>query len=68
MIDGMRAAAKAKGKRQEDFEVVYRAFWHPTKDEFKKMEDVGVSHVILDLNFGGLGLDAILKQMAEIKP
>ena len=68
MIDGMRAAALAKGKRPEDFEVVYRAFWHPTKDEFRKLEDFGVSHVILDLNFNRLALDAILKKMAEIKP
>src|SRR5262249_52295182 len=68
MIDRMRAAARAKGKRPEDFEVVYRAFWHPTKDEFKKLEDFGVSHVILDLNFGGLKLDTVLKKMAEIKP
>jgi probable F420-dependent oxidoreductase len=68
MIDGMRAVAKAKGKRPEDFEVVYRAFWHPTGDEFRRMEDLGVTHVILDLNFGGMKLDAVLKKMAEIKP
>jgi hypothetical protein len=44
----------SKGKRQ-DFEVVYRAFWHPTKDEFKKMEEVGVTHVILRFEFWRAG-------------
>jgi probable F420-dependent oxidoreductase len=68
MVEGMRAAARAKGKRAEDFEVYYRAFTHFTKEEFKNLGDIGVNHVILDLNFGSLGIDAILKQMAEIKP
>jgi probable F420-dependent oxidoreductase len=68
MIDGMRAAALAKGKRPEDFEVYYRAFWHPTKDEFKNLEDIGVNHVILDLNFSGLALENMLKRMREILP
>jgi probable F420-dependent oxidoreductase len=68
MIDGMRAAARAKGKRPEDFEVYYRAFTHFTKEEFKRLEDIGVNHVILDLNFGSLGIDTMLKMMAEIKP
>lgn len=68
MIDGMRAAALAKGKRPEDFEVYYRAFWHPTNEEFKHLEDIGVNHVILDLSFGGLSLDDVLKRMREILP
>jgi probable F420-dependent oxidoreductase len=68
MIDGLRAAARAKGKRPEDFEVYYRAFWHPTKDEYKQMEAMGVNHVILDLNFGGLDLDGVLKAMRGLIP
>ncbi|HYR42332.1 MAG TPA: LLM class F420-dependent oxidoreductase [Terriglobia bacterium] len=68
MIESMRAAARAEGKRPEDFEVYYRAFWHPTREEFKKLEDIGVNHVILDLNFNSYALDAVLKQMGEIKP
>lgn len=67
MIDGMRAAAKAKGKRPEDFEVVSRVFFHPGADDFRKMEDMGVTHVILDLNFGGLSLEAVLKSIAGLK-
>jgi probable F420-dependent oxidoreductase len=68
MIEGMHAAARAKGKRSEDLEVYYRAFRHFTKDEFKNLEDIGVNHVILDLNFGSFGIETILKMMAEIKP
>ena len=68
MIDGMRAAARAAGKRPEDFEVYYRAFSNPTREEFKNLETMGVNHVILDLNFNSPGVDAVLKRMAEIKP
>ena len=68
MIDGMRAAARAAGKRPEDFEVYYRAFSNPTREEFKNLETMGVNHVILDLNFNSPGVDALLKRMAEIKP
>jgi probable F420-dependent oxidoreductase len=68
MIEGMRAAARARGKRAEDFEVYYRAFTHFTSDEFKKLEDMGVNHVILDLNFGSPTVDTILQRMADIKP
>src|SRR5215831_1317835 len=68
MVETMRAAARAKGKRPEDFEVYYRAFTHFTRDEFKKLEDDGVNHVILDLNFGSDGVDTVLKKMVEIKP
>jgi hypothetical protein len=48
--------------------VYYRAFWHPTKDEYKQMEAMGVNHVILDLNFGGLDLDGVLKEMQGLIP
>jgi probable F420-dependent oxidoreductase len=68
MIEGMRAAARAKGRRPEDFDVYYRAFWHPTKDEFRNLEDIGVGHVILDLNFNGLDINGVLKRMKEILP
>jgi probable F420-dependent oxidoreductase len=68
MLESMRAAARAKGKRPEDFEVYSRAFFYPTREQFAEMEDIGVNHVILDLNFGARSLDEILKRMAEIKP
>src|SRR5215471_1937303 len=68
MIEGMRSAARAKGKRPEDFSVYCRVFYHPTKDQFKEMEDMGVDHVILDVSFGSPNLDAMLKRMEEIKP
>jgi len=68
MIEGMRSAAKAKGKRPEDFSVYCRIFYHPTKEQFKELESMGVDHVILDINFGFSSLDAVLKRMEEIKP
>jgi probable F420-dependent oxidoreductase len=68
MIESMRSAAKAKGKRPEDFSVYCRVFYHPTKEQFKEMESMGVDHVILDINFGFSSLDAVLKRMEEIKP
>ena len=67
-IDGLRAAVKAKGKRPEDFEIYYRAYFKPTKPEFEQMEAKGVNHVILDLNFNGLDLDGVLKQMKSLIP
>ncbi|HEY2382013.1 MAG TPA: LLM class F420-dependent oxidoreductase [Terriglobia bacterium] len=67
MIGGLHAAAKAKGKRPEDFGVYYRAFSNPSADEYRTLEDIGVNHIILDLNFGGLPLEALLKRMAEIR-
>jgi len=68
MIEGMRSAARAKGKRPEDFSVYCRVFYHPTKEQFKELESMGVDHVILDINFGFSSLDAVLKRMEEIKP
>jgi probable F420-dependent oxidoreductase len=68
MIEGMRFAARAKGKRAEDFEVYYRAFVPPTKEAVTRMTEVGVNHVILDLSFGASSVDVILQRMTEIKP
>jgi probable F420-dependent oxidoreductase len=67
MIEGMRSAAEAKGKRAQDFEVYYRIFSRPTKEELTKIEDIGVNHLILDLTFGISNIDTILNRMAEIK-
>lgn len=68
MIEGMRSAARAKGKRPEDFSVYCRVFYDPTKEQFKQLEDMGVSHVILDVSFSSPSLEAMLKRMEEIKP
>ena len=68
MIEGMRSAARAKGKRPEDFSVYCRVFYHPTKEQFKELESMGVDHVILDVSFNISSLDAALKRMEEIKP
>jgi probable F420-dependent oxidoreductase len=68
MIEGMRSAARAKGKRPEDFSVYCRVFYHPTKEQFKELESMGVDHVILDVSFNISSLDAVLKRMEEIKP
>jgi probable F420-dependent oxidoreductase len=68
MIEGMRSAARAKGKRPEDYSVYCRVFYHPTKEQFKQLEDMGVNHVILDVSFSSPNLEAMLKRMEEIKP
>jgi probable F420-dependent oxidoreductase len=68
MIEGLRAAARAKGKRPEDFSVYARVFYYPTKEQFKQLEDMGVDHVILDVSFNFTSLDAVLKRMEEIRP
>src|SRR5215831_1722456 len=68
MIEGMRSAARAKGKRPEDYSVCCRIFYHPTKEQFKELEAIGVDHVILDVSFNMSSLDAVLKRMEEIKP
>jgi probable F420-dependent oxidoreductase len=68
MIEAMRNAARAKGKRPEDFQVYARIFFHPTKEEFARLEQIGVNHVILDVTFGATSLDGMLKRLAEIKP
>jgi probable F420-dependent oxidoreductase len=68
MIEGLRSAARAKGKRPEDYSVCCRLFYHPTKEQFKELESMGVDHVILDVSFNFSSLDAVLKRMEEIKP
>jgi probable F420-dependent oxidoreductase len=68
MIEGMRSAARAKGKRPEEFSVYCRVFYHPTREQFKDLEDMGVDHVILDVSFNASNLDRVLKRMEEIKP
>lgn len=68
MIEGLRSAARAKGKRPEDFSVYCRLFYYPTKEQFRELENMGVDHVILDASFNIASVDAALKRMEEIKP
>jgi len=67
MIDGMRSAAAAKGNRPQDFEVYYRVFSPPSKEDVVKMREIGVNHIILDFSFGAVSAEAILGRMTEIK-
>ena len=68
MIQGMRSAAKAKRKDPEDYSIYARVFFHPTRDQFKQIEDMGVDHVIMDVSFNASSLDGMLRRMEEIKP
>lgn len=68
MIESLRGAVRAKGKKLEDFPVYYRAFFHPNREQFQQLEQMGVDHVILDLSFGISSVDFVLKRMEEIKP
>jgi probable F420-dependent oxidoreductase len=68
MIEGMRSAARAKGKRPEEFSIYCRIFYYPTKEQFRQLEEMGVDHVILDVSFSSSSLDDMLKRMEEIKP
>jgi probable F420-dependent oxidoreductase len=68
MIEGLRSAARTKGKRPEDFSVYCRLFYYPTKEQFRELENMGVDHVILDASFNIASVDAALKRMEEIKP
>jgi len=67
MIESMRSTARAKGRRPEEFSVYCRVFYHPTKEQFRELEDMGVDHVILDASSGATSLDAVLKRMEEIR-
>jgi probable F420-dependent oxidoreductase len=66
-IAGLRKAAKSSGKNPRDFEIFLRTFQILTEKEYRQYEDIGVTHVILDLNFGAKSLDTILKQMETIR-
>lgn len=66
MIDGMRSAAIAAGKRPEDYEVVLRAFKVPSKEEYQKWEEIGVTHIVLSVEFGVSDVAGFLKQAEAI--
>jgi probable F420-dependent oxidoreductase len=68
MIEAMRSAARVKGRPPEEFSVYCRTFYHPTREQFKELEQIGIDHVILDVSFNAKSLDGVLKRMEEIKP
>ena len=49
-------------------DIYCRVFYHPTREQFKELESMGVDHVILDVSFNATSLNAVLKRMEQIKP